>query len=108
MSTDHLLPVLAVGVVFAGGLQGCAAYTECATAACVADADTATRVRALFEQYPELQPPNLLYVLARGDLVTISGTVNTDYTRRMAESVALQANGVRRVANLLGVDNGGK
>lgn len=108
MSTNQRIGALTLVLILAAWLQGCAAYGNCATAECRADADTSARVQALFDQYPELQPPNLLYVLTRDHVVTLSGMVNTEFTRRMAESVALQADGVRRVVNFIGVDNGGK
>lgn len=108
MSAGRWMWVPSSVLVLAGAVPGCAVYGNCATAECRADADTATRVRALFDRYPELQPPNLVYVLAGNGVVTLTGTVNTEFTRRMAESVALQADGVRRVVNFLGVDNGGK
>jgi osmotically-inducible protein OsmY len=108
MSAARWIWVPGCVLLLAGAVQGCAAYGNCAAAECRADADTTAHVRALFDQYPELQPPNLVYVLASNGVVTLTGMVNTEYSRRMAESVALQADGVRRVVNFLGVDNGGK
>lgn len=81
-------------------LAGRCGYRECAE-------ETAIRVEVegRFAQYPELRPPNVLYVQVREHLVTLSGEVTTEYERRLAESVAQQASGVTRVVNMISIAN---
>jgi osmotically-inducible protein OsmY len=53
-----------------------------------------------------LEPPNLLTVRTLDHVVYLSGVVDTDFERQMAESVALEAKGVARVVNSIGVSGG--
>ena len=108
MSRCGRFPAAVFALALIGALPGCALYGECGLGECPADAQVSTGVRTLFDQYLDLQPPNLLYVQAHGHLVTLSGNVNTEYARRLAESVALEAPGVARVVNFIGVDNGAR
>jgi len=86
--------------------SGCAAYRKCGFGGCPGDANIAAEVRALFEQHPELEPPNLLTVQALDHVVYLYGVVDTDFERGMAESVALQAPGVTKVVNSIGLSGG--
>jgi hypothetical protein len=87
-------------------VSGCAAYRKCGFDGCPGDAKIAAQVRTLFEQHPELEPPNLLTVQALDGVVYLYGVVDTDFERVMAESVALQAPGVARVVNSIGLSGG--
>lgn len=74
-------------------------YRKCGFAGCPGDADITANVRAVFNQYPVLEPPNLVYVQTLDRVVYLTGQVNTDPERVLAKSVALQVPGVRRVVN---------
>jgi osmotically-inducible protein OsmY len=93
-------------LVLTGALAGCAAYRKCGFAGCPGDAETTAQVRALFDRYPALKPPNQLEVRTLDHVVYLSGVVDTDLQRQMAESVALEANGVSKVVNSIGLSNG--
>ena len=97
-----------IATVLLVAIPGCAMYGKCGNHECPEDAQTSAEVRKLFAQYPNLQSPNILYVQTRDHVVTLTGMVNTDYDRRLAESVALQASGVTRVNNLLGTTGGAR
>lgn len=85
-------------------LGACATSAKCDSPACAADAAIRTDVEALLGQHPELRPPSMVYVLVHNHVVTLSGQVNTDYARNLAESVARQGKGVTEVVNLIGLD----
>jgi osmotically-inducible protein OsmY len=63
-------------------------------------------VHALFDQHPALEPPNLLEVQTLNHVVYLTGLVDTDLERQMAESVALEAKGVAKVVNSIGLSGG--
>lgn len=86
-------------------LAACAPFEKCGFAGCPGDAQITADVRALFERHPELGPPALLSVKTLDGVVYLDGVVNTDLVREAAESIALQAHGVRKVVNSLGVTN---
>jgi osmotically-inducible protein OsmY len=94
---------LAAAVILVTGLCGCAAYRKCGSGGCPGDAEIAARVQALFKRHAELEPPNLIDVQALDRVVYLYGLVDTDYERQMAESVASQATGVRKVVNSIGL-----
>jgi osmotically-inducible protein OsmY len=97
---------LAFTLVLAGVLPGCAAYKKCGFGGCPGDAEIAAEVRALFDQHPVLEPPNLLEVRTLDHVVYLNGVVDTDTQRLMAESVARQAKGVTKVVNSIGLSGG--
>jgi osmotically-inducible protein OsmY len=95
-------------VILAGNLSACAVYKKCGFAGCPGDADITADVKALFNQYPVLEPPNLIYVQTLDHVVYLTGQVNTDPERALAKSVALQAAGVRRVVNSINLGYQGR
>jgi osmotically-inducible protein OsmY len=94
---------LALALAFTAALAGCAAYTKCGIGGCPGDAKITAEVQALFEEHPALEPPNLLHVQTLDRVVYLTGLVDTDLERQMAESVALQAAGVAKVVNSIGL-----
>jgi hypothetical protein len=97
---------LACAVLLAEALSACAVYRKCGFAGCLGDAKITAAVQALFDQHPVLEPPNLLTVRTLDRVVYLSGVVDTDFERQMAESVALEAKGVARVVNSIGISGG--
>jgi osmotically-inducible protein OsmY len=95
-------------VILAGSLCGCAAYRKCGFAGCPGDANITANVRALFNQYPALEPPNLVYVQTLDHVVYLTGQVNTDAERILAKSVALQVPGVTQVVNSINLGYQGR
>jgi BON domain len=108
MSRCNRLLAIACAVTWLGAVGGCALPGRCGDRECPDETATRTEVETLYSHYPELRPPNQLYVQVRGSRVTIVGQVNSEYERRLAESVARQAKGVTVVVNLLGIAYAGR
>jgi osmotically-inducible protein OsmY len=104
MWRPRLLYALACSIVLTGA--GCAAYKKCGLSGCPGDAAITALVEGLFGQHPELEPPNLLNVQTLDHVVYLTGVVDTDYERQMAESVARDAPGVANVINSIGLSGG--
>jgi osmotically-inducible protein OsmY len=96
----------ALALILTGTLSACAAYRKCGFAGCPGDAKITADVLALFHQHPALEPPNLLNVQTFDHVVYLSGVVDTDLERQIAESVALEATGAIRVVNSIGLSGG--
>jgi len=99
--TQH--PIWTFAVLLTVALSGCATYRKCGFEGCPGDAKITADVRALFQQHPILEPPNLLTVQTLDRVVYLYGLVDTDYEREIAELVALQAPGVAKVVNSIGI-----
>jgi len=106
MTRPNQLYAWVFALVLTGALPGCAAYRKCGFWGCPGDAEITAQVRALFEQHPALEPPNLLDIQTRDRVVYLSGVVDTDLERQMAESVAHEAKGVAKVVNSIGLSGG--
>ena len=94
---------LAISVVLAGALSACAVYKKCGVAGCPGDAAITAEVQTLFDRHAVLEPPNLLHVQTLDHVVYLTGLVDTDLERQIAESVALEVPGVARVVNSIGI-----
>ena len=99
MSWSGKLCALVSAGILTGSLSGCAVYRKCGWSGCPGDARITADVRTRLNQYPELEPPNLIYVQTLDRVVYLTGQVNTDTERMLAKSVALQAAEVTRVVN---------
>ncbi len=95
----------AFALIAAGAVSGCATYRKCGFEGCPGDAKITAEVRALLDQHPALEGSNTVYVQTLDHAVYLSGLVDTPFQRRTAQSVALQAPGVVRVVNMIGVSN---
>jgi len=98
--------ILATGALFAGWLQGCAAYEKCGFHGCPGDAQIGSDVQGLFSQHPVLMPPNLIRVQVLDHVVYLTGIVDTDLERKIASDVAAQAPGVTQVVTSIGLSGG--
>jgi osmotically-inducible protein OsmY len=90
----------------------CALLLGSAAAACASlaapdarDARITADVKARLAQYPELQAPNSLDVQTLHRVVYLHGLMGTPFEIHLASSVASQVSGVRRVENLIGLEN---
>jgi osmotically-inducible protein OsmY len=106
MTRPSQLTALALALLLAGALPGCAVYNKCGFHGCPGDAEITAQVRAMFGGYPALEPPNQIEVQTLDHVVYLSGVVDTDLERRMAESVAQEVPGVKRVVNSIGLSGG--
>jgi osmotically-inducible protein OsmY len=93
-------------LLLAGTAPGCAANHQCGFHGCSGDAEISAKVQALFDQHPSLEAPNQIHVQTVDGVVYLSGLVDTPFQRRLAESVALEAPGVTRAVNSIGLSNG--
>ena len=105
--TPAQLRMWSLTVLLAAVLCGCSVYRKCGFEGCPGDAAITAEVEALFHQHPALEPPNLLSVRTLDHVVYLYGLVDTDLQRQTAESVALQAPGVARVVNSIGISGNG-
>lgn len=109
LTTRHTLLFSFTFTVFVTGAQsGCASYRKCGFRGCPGDAAITAEMRALFSQHPVLEPPNLLTMQTLDHMVYLYSVVDTDLEREIAESVALQAKGVAKVVNSIGISGNRK
>ena len=108
MKQPKQLYALALAVILTGALPACAVYRKCGFAGCPGDAKITADVRALIHQHPAVEPPNLVYVQTLDHVVYLSGQVDTDLERFMAESLALEVAGVTRVVNSINLSFEGR
>jgi osmotically-inducible protein OsmY len=99
---------LASAVILTGSLCACAVYEKCGLTGCPGDARITADIEARFNQYPALQPPNLIYVQTLDHVVYLTGQVNTDPERALAKEVAVQVPGVARVVNSINLGYQGR
>lgn len=98
----YLKPV-GLFLVLAGVLSGCATYDKCGFEGCPGDAKTTANVQALFDQHPDLGPPNSIDVQTLNNVVYLHGFVSAGLESRTAESIARGAPGVQQVVNEIAV-----
>lgn len=108
MSTPKRLHAAAAALVLLGALSGCAGFSKCGFKGCPEDAKMTADVRALIGQHTALQAPNFVHVQTIDHVVYLSGTVDTDVERDLAEQVAYQAPGVTEVVNSITLSNVGR
>ena len=98
-----LFRAFAFVAIFAGALQGCATYKDCGFGGCAGDAKITANVQTLFDQHPDLGPPNSIQVQTLDHVVYLDGFVSAGLERSTAESVAHEAPGVTKVVNSIAV-----
>jgi osmotically-inducible protein OsmY len=104
MSTNlRAVHLLASACVLTATLTGCATYEKCGFEGCSGDAKITQNVQTLFDQHPELAPPNLINIQTLDRVVYLNGEATTGLERREAESVAQEASGVTRVVDLIDI-----
>ena len=106
MRRPKLLFAVAWCILLTCATSACAVYEKCGLSGCPGDAGITTRVQALFAKHPELEPPNILQVQTLDRVVYLTGVVDTDFERQMAEAVAREAPGVTNVINSIGLSGG--
>jgi len=94
---------LAVSLVALRALAGCTALPPFGFGECPGDANISAAVEARFTQHAALEPPNLLSVQTYDQIVYLYGLVDTALERDLAESVARDTPGVRKVVNSIGI-----
>jgi osmotically-inducible protein OsmY len=83
------------------GVTGCATYDKCGIEGCANDRKVTANVRAAFDEYPELGPPNSINVETLNHVVYLTGHVSAGEMRSTAESTAQKVAGVTRVEDTI-------
>jgi hypothetical protein len=104
IQTKFLLRTLIFTIVLEPALPACSTYKKCGLAGCPGDAET-VQVQTLFAQPAVLGAPNAIGIQTLDHVVYLSGLVDADQEREIAESVARGAPGVTRVVNSIAVRN---
>jgi osmotically-inducible protein OsmY len=94
---------LCVVALFLLQVSGCASR-PCA-AGCQDDAAIQREVQGLLDEHDDLKAPNLITVRVQAGVVYLGGEVATELQRDNAESVARQSHHVKRLVNVIGVQN---
>ena len=84
-------------------LSACSVYKKCGLSGCAGDAAITAAVQKEFDERSELKPPNRINIQTLDQVVYLSGLVDTEFERNIAESVAHDVPGVVRVVNSIGV-----
>jgi osmotically-inducible protein OsmY len=92
---------IAFALLLGGAVSACAAFAQ----PDARDARITAEVKAGLAQYAELQAPNSLDVQTLHQVVYLRGLMGTPFEASLASSVAARVSGVRRVENLIGLDN---
>jgi osmotically-inducible protein OsmY len=99
---------VALALLLAGALPGCAVYEKCGFSGCPGDANISADVRTLLNQHPGTAAPGAVSVQTLDGVVYLYGVVDTELMREQAGEIALQAAHVKKVVNSIGVLNAGK
>jgi osmotically-inducible protein OsmY len=94
---------LIIGFMLCCALAGCATYRQCGLAGCSGDTGITAQVQSRLALHPALQPPNLITVQTLHRVVYLYGVVDTSLERELAETVALDTEGVSKVVNSIGI-----
>jgi osmotically-inducible protein OsmY len=100
--------VLLALIVLVSACSTYSAYRKCGLHGCPGDAQITAEVSALFDRHPELGPPNQIYVQTVDRVVYLSGEVATGLQRDTAESLARQAQGARRIVDIVSLEYNGR
>ena len=99
---------VAILLIVVASLPACATYRKCGLGGCPGDATITAAVEAQFRLHPALEPPNLIHVQTLDHVVYLTGQVETELQRSLAESLAHEVAGVTRVANSINFSYQGK
>lgn len=108
MNRPNKLRAMTAVFLLVGALSGCAGFSKCGFKGCPGDEKLSADVRALIDQHTALQAPNFVHVQTIDHVVYLSGTVDTDLERGLAESLAYQVPGVTEVVNSISLNNVGR
>jgi osmotically-inducible protein OsmY len=95
-------------IALSSAMTGCAGYRKCGFSGCPGDAEISAEVRSLFGKHSELGPSASFHIQTIDRTVYLNGLVDTEFERRNAEAIALQAANVKEVINSIGIRNAGR
>jgi osmotically-inducible protein OsmY len=108
MSKPKELSAVAFALILTGALSACAVYEKCGFAGCPGDSKITAEVEARLRQHPAVEPPNLVRVQTLDHVVYLTGQVDTELERSIAESAAHEVAGVTRVVNSINLSYAGR
>jgi len=92
---------LALVMILAAALSGCAVFEKCSPENCATDAKITADVDDMFGQHAEFGPPGTVHVQTINGVVYLNGQVNSDMERQSAETLVLRIPNVKDVVNSL-------
>jgi osmotically-inducible protein OsmY len=101
MSGLKIFSAAVIGAVLIGSSSGCAVSGGRGLSASPGDDGVSAHVRARFAQCPTLRGSNSLRVQTYGRVVYLTGQVDTDEQRNLAESITSEVSGVARVVDTI-------
>jgi osmotically-inducible protein OsmY len=110
LSRHKLFSVVAIGAVLIGLNCGCAisdGYRRCGLSGCPGDARISSDVRAQLSRYPSLESSNSIHVQTLDRVVFLTGQVDTNDERNLAESVVTEVAGVAGLVDTISLINPG-
>jgi osmotically-inducible protein OsmY len=108
MKNTQRISALALSMVLASALAGCAAFGRCSPENCTSDKATLAELNSTLAQHRELGPPADIHVQVINGVAYLTGLVDTDLEVRRAEAITLQVPGVKDVVNSLSTRNTGR
>ena len=101
MSGLKIFSSAVIGAVLIGSSSGCAVSGARGLSASPGDDRVSAHVRAQLAQCPSLRSPDSLRVQTYGRVVYLTGQVDSDEQRELAESIASEVAGVARVVDTI-------
>ncbi len=101
MSQLKIFSFVAIGAVLTGSVSGCAVSGARGSSNSPGDNDISAQGRAQLSQQPEFLDSNSLRVQTYGRVVYLTGQVDSDEQRELAESVTSEVAGVARVVDTI-------
>ena len=83
-------------------------YEKCGFRGCPGDEAISAQVRDQFGRYPTLQPPNIIRVQTLDRIVCLTGEVDTDTERQLADELARHIPHVAGVVDTISLDYAGR
>ena len=108
MKNIKQISALALAMLLAAAMSGCAAFARCSPENCATDKNTLADVNHVLAAHSELGPPAAIHVQVINGVVYLSGLVSTEMEVRSAEGIALQVRGVKKVVNSLSALSNGR
>jgi len=103
MSRLKIFSSAVIGAVLIGSTSGCAVSGGRGLSGSPGDDGISAHVRAQLSQYPSLRSSDSLRVQTYGRVVYLTGQVDTDEQRDLAESVTSEVAGVARVVDTISI-----
>jgi osmotically-inducible protein OsmY len=103
MSKLKIFSAALIGAVLIGSSSGCAVSGVRGLSGSPGDDGISAHVRAQLSQYPSLRSSDSLRVQTYGRVVYLTGQVDSDEQRDLAESLTSEVDGVARVVDTISI-----